>query len=256
MYLVLAFGIAAAHPSEEETHAAPGRTVDNVVVPVPSEIFASLDQFKNSNWRTVQRPEIAHWRPHGDPAQIALLLGVEIAEGFIAVEARDTKEVDDAGAAILRLTRALGVESAAMRRSRSIIDQAQAENWAGVRQEWDGVFSDAQKGMKELKSDELPQLVSFGGWLRGTEALSALVLQSYSADTAGLLHQPGLLGNFDKQLNTMSRRTQRQPIVAAMREGLQNVRPFIAGTDAPSKEQVEALAKICADLLDRIERAR
>src|ERR1022692_4904316 len=66
------------------------RTIDDVLVPVPSEIFNTLDKFAHSNWRAVQRPELAQWRPHGDQAEIALLLGAVIAEGFIAVEAEDT----------------------------------------------------------------------------------------------------------------------------------------------------------------------
>ena len=36
-----------------------------------------------------------------------------------------------------------------------------------ARNEWDGVFSDLQSGMIEIKSKELAQLVSFAGWLRG-----------------------------------------------------------------------------------------
>jgi len=63
------------------------RVVAGVLVPVPREIFNTLDKFANSNWRSVQRPELAQWRPHSDQAENALLLGAVIAEGFIAVEA-------------------------------------------------------------------------------------------------------------------------------------------------------------------------
>ena len=66
--------------------------VESVLVPVPREIFNTLDKFANSNWRAVQRPELAQWRPHSDQAETALLLGVVIAEGFIAVEAEDAGE--------------------------------------------------------------------------------------------------------------------------------------------------------------------
>ena len=55
-----------------------------------------------------------------------------------------------------------------------------------------GVVSDLESGMIEIKSTELAQLVSLGGWLRGTEALSALVLQNYSPERAELIRQPGL----------------------------------------------------------------
>ena len=69
------------------------------------------------------------------------------------------------------------------------MELADKSEWIAARQEWDGVLSDIEGGMIELKSAQLAQLVSLGGWLRGTEALSALVLQRYppegsSADSA------------------------------------------------------------------------
>ena len=81
------------------------------------------------------------------------------------------------GRAVLKLARGLGVEKAALRRSRSIVEHAERGDWAGVRKEWDGVLPDVQRGMNELQSEELAQLVSLGGWLRGAEALTALILQ-------------------------------------------------------------------------------
>ena len=82
------------------------------MVPVPKEIFRSLDEFRGANWRAVQRPEVVHWKSHGDQVQIATLLGVEIAEGFIAMEAQDSTEVKDLGNTVLPLARGLGSEGA------------------------------------------------------------------------------------------------------------------------------------------------
>ena len=203
-----------------------------VLVPVPREIFDTLDKFAHSNWRAVQRPELAQWRPHGDQAEIALLLGAVIAEGFIAVEAEDAAEVKSVGRAVLKLARGLGVEKAALRRSRSIVEHAERGDWPGVRKEWDGVLPDVQRGMNELKSEQLAQLVSLGGWLRGTEALTALVLQNYSHEDAELLRQPALLDYFEKQLAGMSGDIRTNPIIVRMREGIQKIRPLVASEDA------------------------
>ena len=101
------------------------RVVAGVLVPVPNEIFNTFDKFANSNWRAVQHPELAQWRPHSDQADNALLLGVVIAEGFIAVEAEDAGEAKSIGRAVLALARGLGVEKAALRRSRSIVEAAE-----------------------------------------------------------------------------------------------------------------------------------
>ena len=171
-----------------------------LVVPVPKEIFRSLDQFRDANWSAVKRPEVARWKSHGDQAQIATLLGVVIAEGFIAMEAKDSTEVKNLGNTVLKLARGLGVEKSALRRSRSIMECADKNEWTAARNEWDGVFSDLESGMIEIKSKELAQLVSLGGWLRGTEALTALVLQNYSPNRAELIRQPVLLDHLEKEL--------------------------------------------------------
>jgi hypothetical protein len=255
-YLSLSWTVSGQDIDRAADSPPPAKTIEEVAVPVPSEIFASLDKFENSNWRAVQRPEVTRWKSRGDQAQIALLLGVAIAEGFIAAEAKDSAEVEEVGAAVLKLSRGLGVEGSVIRRSRSIVDQARSENWTGVRKEWDAVFTEVERAMKTLKSDELPQLVSLGGWLRGTEALTALVLQNYSADGAALLHQPTLLDHFKQQLRAMSRRTQAEPIVGVMRKGVRDVRPFIAGQQSPAKSDVEKLSKICAQLLDQVKTTR
>src|SRR5215472_5634150 len=155
------------------------KEVHGLAVPVPKEIFRSLDQFRGANWTAVKRPEIAQWKSHGDQAQIATLLGVVIAEGFIAMEAKDSTEVKNLGSNMLSLAGGLGVRERALRRSRSIMELADKNEWSAARKEWDGVLSDLETGMIEVKSEQLAQLVSLGGWLRGTEALSALILQNY-----------------------------------------------------------------------------
>ena len=212
--------------AEQAPHQLPAQSKpqQNVVVPIPREIFGSLDQFADSNWRAVQHPEVGSWKPRGNQTRIALQLGVVIAEGFIAVEARDAAEVKDLGRAALSLSRALGVESVVLRRSRSIVDYADQGDWPATRNEWDAVRADVRDGMIALKSEQLAQLISLGGWLRGAEVLSALLLQNYSPDRAELLRQPGLLDHFEKQLAAMSQESANDPVIAQLQEGVREVR--------------------------------
>lgn len=230
--------------------------VEGIVVPVPKEIFRSLDEFRGANWRAVQRPEVARWKSHGDQVQIALLLGVEIAEGFVAVEAEDGAEVKNIGNTVLKLAKGLGVEKSALRRSRSIMEHADKNEWATARQEWDEVFSDLENGMIEIKSKELAQLVSLGGWLRGTEALCTLVLQNYSPGRAELLRQPVLLDYLEQQLLAMNGEIQTRPMVAKMLEGIRKIRALIPNEKEPLAEKtVREIDQICKELVRRSSRS-
>jgi hypothetical protein len=260
IYLFILAGLAtpilAQAPTEQAKQLPPqARQMEGVVVPVPKEVFRSLDEFRDANWRAVQRPEVARWKSHGEQVQIALLLGVEIAEGFVAVEAEDGTEVKNIGNTVLKLARGLGVEKSALRRSRSIVEYADKNEWTAARKEWDGVFSDLEAGMIEIKSKDLAQLVSVGGWLRGTEALCSLVLQNYSAERAALIRQPVLLDSLEKQLLRMNGKIQTHPMVAKMLEGIRKIRALMPNEKEPLAEKtVREIDQICKELVRLLSR--
>ncbi|HEX8295507.1 MAG TPA: hypothetical protein VF593_04365 [Chthoniobacteraceae bacterium] len=228
--------------------------IDKVVVPVPSEIFAVLDKIDRPVWTEVQRPGAANVKPTGEQAQIALLLGTVIGEGFIAVEAEDTEAVKNIGRCVLTLAKAIGVEKSVLKRSNSIIAAAGRKDWVGVRKDLDRALSDVQGAMTELKSEQLSQLVSLGGWLRGTEALTAVVSRKYNPDGAELLHQPVLLDYFEKRLASMPPKIKANPVVTKVQQGILNIRPLI-GTDNGSKiseKSVKEIGTIAEDLVKSI----
>jgi hypothetical protein len=242
--------LAQTPPEQNSPLPSQAKEVHGVAIPVPKEIFRSLDEFRSANWRVVQRPEVADWKSHGDQVQIAVLLGVEIAEGFIAVEAEDSAEVKNIGNTVLKLARGLGIEKSALRRSRSIMEYADKNEWVATRTEWDGVFSDLQSGMIEIKSKELAQLVSVGGWLRGTEALCALVLVNYSPERAELIRQPVLLDHLEKQLLEMNPEIRARPMVARLLEGIQRIRVLTSNEKGPlTQKTVREIDGICKDLV-------
>ena len=248
---VLAMLALAQTPSEQNGPLpSQAKQVHGLAVPVPKEIFRSLDQFRGANWTAVKRPEIARWKSRGDQAQIATLLGVVIAEGFIAMEAKDSTEVKNLGSNMLSLAGGLGVRERALRRSRSIMELADKNDWSEARKEWDGVLSDLETGMIEVKSEQLAQLVSLGGWLRGTEALSGLVLQNYSPERSNLIRQPELIGYLEKQLDAMSSDIRARPIVVKLLDGIHTIRSLVESQNGPlSEETVRKVHGVCAELV-------
>jgi hypothetical protein len=248
---VVAMPALAQTPSEQNSPLpSQAKQVHGLAVPVPKEIFRSLDQFRDANWRAVKRPDVARWKSHGDQAQIATLLGVVIAEGFIAMEAEDSAEVKNIGNSVLGLARGLGIRGHAIRRSRSIMELADKNEWSEARKEWDGVLSDLESGMIELKSAQLSQLVSLGGWLRGTEALSALVLQNYSPERSKLIRQPALIDHLEEQLRAMSSDIRARPIVVKLLDGIQTIRSLVESENGPlSEETVRKVHGVCTELV-------
>jgi len=223
--------------------------IDSVVVPVPSEIFSVLDKQGKPAWSEVLRP-VKDVAVTGSKEQISLVLGTVIAEGFVAVEAQNPEEVKNIGRAVLKLSQAIGVQKAVVRRSNAIIEAADKSNWSSVRHELDGALADVKNAMNEMRNQDLAQLVSLGGWLRGTQALTAVVEAHYSADGAELLHQPALLDYFKRRLDAMPAKTKSVGLVKRIREGLNEISPIMGSDTAEvSEKTVKQVDSVATELI-------
>jgi hypothetical protein len=152
------------------------------------------------------------------------------------------------------LAKAIGVEKAVSRRATSIVEYADKKRWADVRRELDLALSDVRQAMIELNSEPLAQLVSLGGWLRGTEALAQVVGKNFSKDGAGLLHQPVLVEHFDLRLKDMPPAAQADPLIAKILSGLHDIQPLMnEGNAGISDKAVRGIGSVCADLVGAIK---
>ncbi|QQL44709.1 hypothetical protein [Sulfuriroseicoccus oceanibius] len=209
---------AADSPDE----MAPVQVLDQVVIPVPHEIFAVLDDLGIRNWKGVaplpKRPQRLS-RP-----QAALVMGAVVAEGFLAVQASDKNAIKDLGPEVLELAEMLGVKDEVAGHARAMVDGSDAGDWDSVRAELDKTQTTVRTAMEKLQDEELSQFVSLGGWVRGTEAVSHVILDSYSNERAELLRQPDLAVHFSKVLSNMGERARRVDGVPTMEKALVQLR--------------------------------
>jgi len=223
----------------------PYQKVENVVVPLPNEVFGALNKLGSVNWHEYVRTNKGPNFP--DRSRIALLLGTVIADGFIAVQAEDAPAVKDIGQRVQTLARAIGVERSITQHAKAITEAADKRKWESVRQELDRTQNSVQQAMNEVHDEKLSQLVSLGGWLRGTEVLTAVVAKRYSQEGAELLHQPDLLAYFQTRLKGMPE--FNVPIIREINEALVQVRPMIdVGSARISAESVKKINEITTRL--------
>jgi hypothetical protein len=245
--LALASSLAQPPPAAIDLSKFPAAAVDEVVVPVPSEIFNVLDKLGSPNWKAEMRGNLG--KNTGNRAQVALLLGTVIADGFVAVEAENSESVKQIGQEVLNLADAINVRKAVIARSKSIIDKADAKNWPAVREELDGALQDVRGAMVELGDQDLAQLVSIGGWVRGTEVLTSIVGKNYSASGAELLNQPELLNYFSLRIDEMrNSRLKKEELVARVRKLLRDIRPLIGKSGIP-QASVEKINKMTNEMV-------
>src|SRR5919204_6805600 len=133
-------------------------TVEDVVVPLPNEIFGALNKLGAVNWKELVRsdngPSLTE-RP-----RIALLLGTVIADGFIAVQAEDAPTVKEIGQRVMTLAKGIGVGNSITPHAKAIIEAADKRKWENVRRELDSTQNSVQQAMNEVQDQKLSELVS------------------------------------------------------------------------------------------------
>src|ERR1022692_1300480 len=223
------------------------KKVEDVVVPLPNEVFGALNKLGPVNWREYVRSDKGG--NFTERPRIALVLGTAIADGFIAVQAEDAPAVKDIGQRVLAM--GIGVGNSITPHAKAIIEAADKRRWDNVRQELDRTQNSVQNAMNEVHDEKLSQLVSLGGWLRGTEVLTAVVSKRFSNEGAELLHQPDLLAYFQKRLQAMPE--YNMPLIQDIQGALVEVRPLIdVGDTRISVESVKRINQITTRLDEAI----
>lgn len=226
----------------------PGLMVDQVVVPIPSEILDVLDKIGSPNWKGEMRD--VGGVNSSDRRKVALLLGTVVAEGFVGVQAQDRTAIEDAGKEVLRLSESLGIKKYVVRHAQSILDAAKAENWDAVRRELDNTERTVRDTMEKMRDEELSQCVSLGGWLRGTEVITSIIGKDYNKDRAELLNQPDLVNHFIREIGKMKR---KRGAIKDVSKRLGKIRKAMGdGSSIPAEGQIAEIHEISASLVKTI----
>src|SRR5437868_13833599 len=144
-------------------------------------------------------------------AQIALNLGGLIADGFIAVEAKDSQQVKNIGSDIIKLAKALGVSENLLRRGNSLNEFAENDEWDVLQEELEATQNEVKTSMQTHRDQDLVILVTVGGWVRGTQVVSAAIMQNYDERSARVLRQPALVNFIQTKLNAVSAEIKGEP---------------------------------------------
>lgn len=240
-YFLLFFGcsfsaaLAEDAPKKIDLKQLKVELVQDVVIPIPHEIFASLDKLGQQRWRS----QVAGKKVKLDTnrARTALLFGMVVADGFIAVQAEDRDEVKRIGRQVLDLAGALGVKSAVNEHALSIIEGANAGEWSEVKRELDRVRETVIRTMEEMRDRDFATLVSIGGWLGGTRALANLMAADYKEEGAELLHQPDLLADIIRRYREMPSKSRPGALFQQVDETLTDLGPLMKkGADGKIKK--------------------
>src|SRR5438094_6590833 len=226
---------------------------DSISIPTPGELFAALEKPGKTNWSGQYRGPMS--MTYRNRAQIALNLGGLIADGFIAVEAKDSQQVKNIGSDIIKLSKALGVSENVLSRGNSINEFAENDEWDALQEELEATQNEVKSSMQSHRDQDLIILVSVGGWIRGTQVVSAAVMQNYDERAAKVLRQPALVNFIQAKLNEVSPDVRDEPLIKEVSgelPGVEKLVTFPAGK-APSADEVKKVNEAVGRIMSQIQ---
>src|SRR5215207_6512689 len=225
---------------------------ERISLPMPGELFAALDKQGRIDWSALLRKT-----PSGtftSRQQIALNLGALVADGYLAVEAQDKQQVKNIAKDIRALAKGIGVSEGLVSRGSSIVQFAEAGQWETLREELEATQNEVIAAMVVHKDQDLVTLVMLGGWLRGTDVVSAYIASHYAGENARVLRQPAIVDHFVQKLATMPKKLTDTPLIAAVRLTLFDIKKAVTfGPDVtPTEDDVKKLSELASGMLKTI----
>ncbi|MBV8377050.1 MAG: hypothetical protein JO279_08600 [Verrucomicrobia bacterium] len=225
--------------------------INQYTTPSIQQLFNTLDALKPIPVQELTRPLRAI--RIDNRARFALSFGVLIGDGFLAVEAEETKSMEPLGREMLRRAKGLGVQQRVARHTKQLLDLARQSDWRGLRKELVITQKDVETAMLDLRDEEMVHLLSLGGWIRGLEIGAASVAADFSAERAAKLRQLDLLDYYLERLGTLSPPLKSTPLISRIISGLEDVRQKLGDTPVLSREDVLAIQTTARSLVGLIE---
>lgn len=241
---------SASLPAEQLVKAI---KTDALTIPTPGELFAALQKPGKPNWPSQYRAPVPS--TFRNRAQIALNLGGLIADGFIAVEAQDGQQVKNIGTDITKLAKALGVSENVLSRSKSINEFAEGDEWDTLHEELEATQNEVKASMRSHADQDLVILVSLGGWIRGTQVVSAMLMENYDEAAARVLRQPALVSFIHAKVNDISAELRAEPLVKSVSEQLGAIETLVSfpGGKTPGVEEIRKLNAAVSKVMDEVQ---
>jgi hypothetical protein len=245
-------GTTAAPTPLTEEQIAGATFAENISIPNAGELFAAFNKLGKHDWGSLFRKPPA--APLLSRPQIALSIGILIADGFLAAEAQDRQQVKNVSREIKLLTKSLGLEQDYVGRNNSIADLADNRQWDSLDEELEAVQNELAASMAGRRDDELVTLMALGGWLRSIEVISSHLAANYSPDAARILRQPAVGGYFSSRMDALSAKNKTASIIAELQRSLPAVGASLSfpADNPPSHEAVAQLRDLASGLLNHI----
>lgn len=255
--------MAAQIPAEEAKNPSIdiSKAVDKgVAMPTPLDKFLALTllvKTKKIDWNGVFNSVAVDINPDNFTDKDVLIpqvLGLRIADGIMAVQAKDAELLGKAASDIEKLAVKIGVGDSDLARARRVRTLANEGKWMEVYRELGFLQQDIMQKLEENPKDQRSSLLMISGWIQGSRYSSRLILAHYSDASSNILREPLLVAALVKKSESLPAETRKLPSVAIIEKTLPALHKIVnVGLDAPiPKDQVETIDKLATACVKEI----
>jgi hypothetical protein len=234
----------------EDEHVREEFGVNKFTTPSIRKIFQDLETLRPLPYDELKRP-----MPEGTPqdrTELALTVGLLLADGFFAVESEQLFDLEPVGRSLLQHAKVLGSGTRISSHMKSLLEKGALNDWDALKIELARTQKDVEKEMVLIRDVDAANLISLGGWLRAFEIGCAASLNPYNPEKASILARPDVVEYFALNLETLEPQIQKNEKVQRIRKDLGVIQEKI---DLPkqeilSEEEIQELRAMVEELVD------
>ena len=183
---------------------------------------------------------------------IPMALGVRIADGVMAVKAKDAAKVKQCAEDIEKLAKKMGIGDDQLRRARDVRDASQRGEWLKVFMDLAFLQQDIMNLISKKKDAPETVLLVVAGWMQGARYTGHVITENYSAELSNILREPKLAEALIAAVKKFPPDVQKNDQVARVIESLPKILTILnVPLNAPiAKEKVAELESIATAIVE------
>lgn len=255
------FGTQAFAEEEKNPPIDPSKAVDaGVAMPTPLDKFLALTllvKTRKIDWAGVFTAVAVDINPDDftdKEVLIPQILGVRIADGIMAIQAKDAEMLGKTASDIEKLAKKIDVSENDLERARRVRTLANEGKWLDVYRELAFLQQDIMQKLEENPKDQRSALLMIAGWIQGSRYSSRLIAEHYSDESSNILREPLLVKALIAKSDSLSPEIRKLPSVAAISEALPALLEIVSVEidEAIPKEKVVEVDSLATKCVTRI----
>jgi len=256
---LLAIGLTAAAQAREpvavpkdlldDPHYREEWAINEFTAPSIARLFEQLEALQPLHYKDLKR-KLPPNQP-ADRGDLAIEIGFLIADGFLAVNSGNLKDIESLATNLARYGDGLGAGERVKKHSNALLESAEEKDVETLKKELAATQKIVEAELVELRDADLAHLISLGGWIRALDVASSVVTTTYTPERAKHLMREDIADYYEYSIASLEPKISERPCFVKMREILTGLRKEMTAEPEAEvgKDRVASIRRSSASLV-------